>query len=110
MHHFRELISFCLFMRNMSFSTKTFIHQQIDGNVGRKKTFEETGFESELTSDTGPHNEIQLWPTDAVFWCQRVVYPIIVDENFSCVPRENHLSLHLGEGYINLVKLCCCYS
>ena len=104
-------------MGNMSYSIKVFIYWQFDGNAGRMKIFEEMDFESELTSDSGPHNEIvkllpgvQLWSTDALFWFQRVVYPFIVNGNFSCVPRENHLSLHLGEGYINLVKLCCCYN
>ena len=104
-------------MGNMSYSIKVFIYWQFDENAGRMKTFEEMGFESELTSASGHHNEIvkllpgvQLWSTDALFWFQREVYPFIVNVNFSCVPRENHLSLHLGEGYINLVKSCCCYN
>ena len=62
-------------MGNMSYSIKVFIYWQFDGNAGRMKIFEEMDFESELTSDSGPHNEIvkllpgvQLWSTDALFW------------------------------------------
>ena len=97
-------------MGNMSYSIKVFIYWQFNRNAGRMKTFEEMGFESELTSASGHHNEIvkllpgvQLWSTDALFWFQRVVYPFIVNGNFSCVPRENHLSLYLG-AYSEILK------